>query len=341
MRKKIFAFIIVSLFIFFVLTSAVLAAFYFTPRKYLADVMMPPMINISVKYNGEVISESFYAATLVCYSDLSSYEKDLTQYEKWYGDESMWLKSEEEKLEIKEIQKRFDQIKEFDQKKNCYWVPNPHILAPDLTRVDKCGITESNESVCGFQSAWGFFNFKLATYLPSLNKVFITNAVPLEDHFGHIYKYEANLFPDGSGTLINVTPAPEKFTPFYFGSFFKALSVTLLLELLVTLLYLNLRRLPKKRVLLSIFLANMISLPTIWFAFPFLKMGGVIGLLIIPEIFVILLEAFLIFRLNKNTFTFKKALIFSLILNLVSLLVGGFIIFAWPFPSISRSLFKL
>lgn len=92
------------------------------------------------------------------------------------------------------------------------------------------------------------------------------------------------------------------------------------------------------RGVLGIFIANIISYPLFYFYYTFIlyitenyKMSDYIFYLfiIIGEIAVIFLEAFILRAILKKAITFRKSLIISLILNLISLLGGIFIPTIW------------
>ena len=111
-----------------------------------------------------------------------------------------------------------------------------------------------------------------------------------------------------------------------FSSFIKALIITLILELLVALIYLSSTKISKK-VLLYVLIANIISLPIVWFLFPSIQIMPLVFLIfIISEIFAVIFEAYFIHYFNKNIISLKKSFILSMIMNLVSLFVGGFIV---------------
>lgn len=109
--------------------------------------------------------------------------------------------------------------------------------------------------------------------------------------------------------------------------FVEALFITLVIEFLIALVYINIGRkaIPKNlkinlRVLSTIFLANMISLPIFWFIFP--STWNLLLMIILGEIFVVLFEGFLIHFLNKTIIPMKSALLLSFIINMGSLFLG-------------------
>jgi hypothetical protein len=121
----------------------------------------------------------------------------------------------------------------------------------------------------------------------------------------------------------------EETTPFAskwkVSSFIKSLIITLILELLVALKYLSKNKLPKK-ILVSILIGNLITLPIVWFIIQLIITKLEIFILL-SEIFAIVFEAYFIYYLNKKKITIKKAFILSIIMNLTSWIIGGFISF--------------
>jgi hypothetical protein len=108
-------------------------------------------------------------------------------------------------------------------------------------------------------------------------------------------------------------------------SFIKALIITLILELLVALIYLSITKI-SKRILLYVLIANVISLPIVWFLFPSIKITSLVFLMfVLSEIFAVVFEAYFIYHLNKKIISLRKSFVLSTIMNLVSLFVGGFI----------------
>lgn len=105
-------------------------------------------------------------------------------------------------------------------------------------------------------------------------------------------------------------------------AFFKSLVITLFLELIVAYIYLFRTKISKK-VLNYIFIVNLISLPFVWFVFPLFEFISIkLLLFIISEIFVILFEAYFVYKFNKSIFSFKKILVLSIIMNFVSVILG-------------------
>ena len=133
------------------------------------------------------------------------------------------------------------------------------------------------------------------------------------------YKFKAVLNEDGTITLKNKTPT---ISVSRLISFAIAFIQTIILELLVALLYLTMRKLSKK-ILWAVTLANIISLAIFWFLFP-LIFKNIIPLLIVGELFVFLSESYMIHVFSKKQITLRQSTVMSLLMNVTSFIVGGF-----------------
>lgn len=193
----------------------------------------------------------------------------------------------------------------YDPTKGCYWARNSEIG----TCMDGgCTIQYFSQS-----------DLKAAFYLPGLNGTFVTNEVNAS---GVTTSYGAQLYPDGSATMeISNGPTPASLDLVFFAI---ALAFTLAIELAMAFLYLKVVKVKEKgRILLTVVLANVISLPLVWFGFVFL-LGG-IGLLL-GEIFAVVFEGCFIYLLNRKSIKLTSAMLMSLAMNLASLVIGGLIL---------------
>ena len=134
------------------------------------------------------------------------------------------------------------------------------------------------------------------------------------------YKFDAILNQDKSVTLKNKTPI---ITTTLVISFVISLIITMILELIVASIYISKKQL-SKRILLFVLLANLISLPIMWFVFPALLKNTSLFLLI-SEIFVFLLESLILYYFNKRELNLKQSFLLSFYMNIVSFLIGGII----------------
>lgn len=107
--------------------------------------------------------------------------------------------------------------------------------------------------------------------------------------------------------------------------FFLAFFTTLIIEIFASLVFLSITK-TKKKILIYVLLANIISIPIVWFLFGLLKPS--LFTAFFSEIFAIVFEASFIYFLNKKINSFKKALLLSVIINIASLIIGGiFLVF--------------
>ena len=111
-----------------------------------------------------------------------------------------------------------------------------------------------------------------------------------------------------------------------------ALVLTLAIELLVVALYLVARRRSfdrrrAARLLATVALGNLVTVPIVWFAIPATGISG-LGAYIAQELFAWIAEAILIRVVNRGTMSMRQALVLSFLMNAASaslflLLVGA------------------
>ncbi len=109
-------------------------------------------------------------------------------------------------------------------------------------------------------------------------------------------------------------------------------AITLVVELVTSFIYLHMRRL-NKWVLLSVILANIISVPLLW---GFVVVVSLLShstttyllALLIGEVGVVALEAGVIFLLNRKGIKKSDAIAMSIINNIASFLVGVALVMA-------------
>jgi len=116
--------------------------------------------------------------------------------------------------------------------------------------------------------------------------------------------------------LVVEKETPGLFSPVFLG----ALAITIILELMVAAVFV-LRTKISKNILIYVVIANLISLPIVWFAFPLL--GSSILVVLVSEIFAVIFEACFIFFTNKKVISIRNAFLLSIVMNLVSFFVGG------------------
>lgn len=115
------------------------------------------------------------------------------------------------------------------------------------------------------------------------------------------------------------------FSPVQNLLFLPALIVTLITETIVAARYA--RRV--QRPIRWVGYANMISLPIVWFVFPFLRVSFAI-VVILAELFAVGFEsAFLYFANRKTSLSLRQASVASVLMNLASIGVGGGVVLAF------------
>lgn len=151
------------------------------------------------------------------------------------------------------------------------------------------------------------------------SNVFKADKSKLDSDYDVIVKEDGLVIGDGdAGVPITVYRT--------FGYFFVSFIITLFLELLTAVLFLFALKL-KRKILLTIFIGNILTLPFVWFIFPLLlaDIPWVIVMLV-SEFFAVTVEALLIYFLNTKLITLVKSIALSVLINIVSLFVGGFIL---------------
>lgn len=260
----------------------VLLMFSLLPSFVFADIGPKPSADILVTLNGQNVPDSsFNAKMLTC-------------------------QKEESKFPARDLIPQLN-ISEYDSANNCHWRP------AQLAWGGNC-----QNSNCHFN----YFlpsQFRLAVYLPSQDKVYLSAEVTRENFRS---TFEANLLSDGNINLQETTPFTQSNFARNIRNFFFALILTLILELIVALIFLSIAKISKK-VLISVLVANIISLPIVWFVFPLLKIIPLAILL--GEIFAFVFEGYFIHLLNKEIISLKKSFILSILMNLASLIISGFI----------------
>lgn len=216
-------------------------------------------------------------------------------------------------------------ISKYDAAKNCYWEPN--------VASYPCA-----NSQCEFN--WLLGDFKIAVYLPSLNKTFVSNDVDREysGHYGGNTPryYQLDLTKDGnaklsetiaqaednnstsSNAVISDMSPPTTNIRYFVTAMLVSLIITLILELITALVFALIKKAPKK-ILLGVLIGNVISVPLLW-----LVVSRFDWTLFPAEIFVVIFEAWLIKLFSRGKLTWQMCLLLSFIMNLVSFLFGPF-----------------
>ncbi len=244
----------------------------------IADLGPKPSVDIDVYYNSNKVSDASFSARML----------DCVSKDEYYPKRNF----------IPQLN-----ISEYDSEKDCNWMPSSLAWGGDCKK-SKCHFSYRPPS-----------KFKLAVYIPSLDKVFITNEIS-RTNFNSNYEVKLN-----NENVAIITETTSFLSTDKISLFINALMITLVLELLVALIYLSIKKLSKK-ILVSVFIANIISLPIVWFIFP--SIGNIFLVILLSEIFAVVFEKYFIYYSNRNLISRKKSFVMSLIMNMVSLFVGGF-----------------
>jgi hypothetical protein len=249
-----------------------------------ADVGPKPTADFQVTYSGGKVSDEYFSAVmLACSGEGYSRQPSVV-------DNAPQLN-----------------VSIYDAVKNCSWTP-AWFAWTDSNPKGNC-----HQSACSFS-----YNppkdFKLAVWLPSQNKVFISNETMLSDFNSHL---NVDLSPDGSAAIAEAPSGVERHPVLLF---LIALPITLALELLFGFVFLLLAKLPKK-ILIYLFIANLISLPIVWFVFPL--MGNILIVVIASELFAVVFEAAVIYAFGRRVISVGKSLLLSVIANAASFFIGG------------------
>ena len=199
-------------------------------------------------------------------------------------------------------------ISEYDPANNCYW-------KPVLWKRCKNPYCETYVSIMGGV-------LRLAVYVPSQDKLYLSEK---PESYLAVTSLEAELLTNGSLIIKKHEYTEGKGNTIVYEDsenikFFAALAITLILELVVALIYVSITGISKK-VLISVLIANIISFPVLLFAFPTLKIPSPV---LSGEIFAFAFEGCFIYLLNKEI-SLKKSFIISILMNMVSLIIGGLI----------------
>lgn len=268
----------------------ILVPFLLSAPSTSADTGPKPTATIQVFYEGNPVSDSMFSARMfVCYKE----------------DQDPLI--EQSRINtIKDGTPEQLRFVQYDVERGCYWEPAYFAWGGDCKR-----------SSCFFHYMLPE-EFKLAAYIPSLNRVFLTNAV-YRTNFNANFRVE--LHANGEGSI-------RESTPFLFtdgsGYFLRNLLITLIIELLISFFLFRKLSLPLK-MLWVIAAGNIITLSVIWFVLTSFVNAGMFN--IIFEIFAFLVEAVILYLVFRKRIKLGTAFMISATTNVASWVVGGFVEF--------------
>jgi hypothetical protein len=275
--------------------SILLIVLLFLPICIYADMGPKPSVGFDVLYMGEKIPDSkFYAEMLGCFEN-DPYDDGMVNFNKCIY----------EHIDVPELN-----ITEYDSAKDCYWCPAYLAWGGECRR-----------SHCNFDYMPPK-EFKLAVFIPSMNEVFISDEVSRVNFYS---TYDVNLMAGGGITIEETTSFLRSDAGANLRYFIIALIITLILELAAAWIFLLCSKKIPKKILIFVLIANLISLPVVWFIFPLIKINMAL-MVLLAEIFAVVFESYFLFLTNKKI-GLKKSFSLSIIMNLVSFLIGGFFVF--------------
>ncbi len=260
---------------------------FFLPLIASADIAPSPSVDFRVTLNKQAVPDSAFDANLLTCQ-----------------------KPEEKTIQPAEnLNTQLKNINEYNSQDACYW--RPLTFGHSFCSDGNCDFTGGLSPIPASP-----FLLRLAIYLPSQDKVYLSSPFTLENMQNN---FDADLLPDGSIQLQETNNFFDSQHWEIIKSILPALGFTLLIEVIAALIFLSSTKTSLK-ILLSVVIANVISLPVLWYALTFLR-ANLLNV-IIGEILVFVFEGFFIYLLNKKRVSLKKSFVLSMIMNLASLLIG-------------------
>lgn len=144
--------------------------------------------------------------------------------------------------------------------------------------------------------------------------------------------YDVNILPDDE---VIVTPSLEQenqINLFLWLPFIGALLLTIAIELIVSIIMLKKWKISSKKwkkPLLTVAIADIISVPAVWIIFLLvLALSSILASIIISEAFAVVFEAYALFLFNKKILPLKKSFTLSITMNLISFIIGSVVLTA-------------
>jgi len=285
----------------FVLTISILFLLFITKIGFGNIVISGLEVHFTL--NGNKIPDSeFYATFVECHRS-----KQKLTFDEKFIDEDL----------IPQLK-----IKEYDPKNNCYWIS---------TDNQKC----NNKGCFFFLAPYKKYYARLAIYLPSQDKVYLSERINFFLGPGEQIKFRASLTSDGKIQISEFDRMRQ-----ILGNIFSislpfiilALPINIIVESLTALIYTLINKI-SKRILIFVLLVNFISVPIFFILTQGLELLFILPMniskeisaviaLFLSEILIFALEGIFIYLTNKKFISLKKALILSFLMNLSSLILG-------------------
>jgi hypothetical protein len=183
--------------------------------------------------------------------------------------------------------------------------------------------------ICDADSCW------LKPYDAKYSKLIITFADRSRESnvFTKIaYGAKYNVIVQKDSLLVRETYATDSlFNPWLVVSFIPALVLTIVSELVIAAFYFYFTKLKINLWIAIVIVANILSLPIVWFLFPLMPLDSVV-VIALAETYAVLFEAvFLYFTGSHRGLSIRHAGILSLLMNAGSFLLGSIIFYILAF----------
>ncbi|MCX6742229.1 MAG: hypothetical protein NTX24_03595 [Candidatus Pacearchaeota archaeon] len=120
-------------------------------------------------------------------------------------------------------------------------------------------------------------------------------------------------------------------------SFFIALALTIIIELVVLIIFLKKWKIKTKKwkkPIWTVVIADTVSVPLVWLIFFLLlaafammpQLLGALSAIIIAEAFAVVSEAYCVYWLNKKIINLRRSFILSIVMNIASFIIGGMVL---------------
>jgi hypothetical protein len=186
---------------------------------------------------------------------------------------------------------------------------------------------------------WNQHEITMRTYdFPQYSKVRLQfKAFELESPVFQTTAFDEKLIFTITGHDIEIEKAPRETTSeiTIWQEMGMALGLTLLLELFFGWILLH-KQPERKRLMLALLIGNVISLPLfVWLPLQWMNLGsGTNNILLIGESMVVMFEATLLWLAGRPNLSGLKAFGIALLLNVASVLIGGFLLLLTVYPVI-------
>ena len=272
----------------------------FLPQLAVADMGPKPTADITLTYEGETIQEPVFGQLIECYPAPNQPDANELEYE------TRSIVGRDNIFDNKTIVEILS-MNVFDSARNCYWRP--------------AGLAWGGCSKSGCSFRYSIPDtFKLVVYLPSKEKVFMTNEIESQWFNG---KYAADLKQDGTGVIQEAMPFPPQSREVWSILLFAMISICV--QFMAGMGYFKIRF----KLFLGwlglgyIILANLLSSSVI-IALKYVSVGSSAWLFLLPILPLLFISLIFYAKYRELFDNYRKAFEFSLWLNALSFLPAVF-----------------